>query len=119
VSKKRLTPAQSDTLAEAVRNKLGIVQYWTANGLGSASKRRMFNRLCVVGLLREYPHGGYEITPAGREAFLQNAYDACIDCDGNGRYPSGAACKSCEGSGRVLPGDGIRLLHIHDQTEPK
>jgi hypothetical protein len=36
--------------------------------------------------------------------------DACIDCDGAGRYPSGAACKSCGGSGRVLPGDGIAAL---------
>jgi hypothetical protein len=32
--------------------------------------------------------------------------DACIDCDGIGRYPSGEKCKSCD-AGRVLPGDGI------------
>lgn len=34
--------------------------------------------------------------------------DTCIDCDGLGRYPSGAVCKSCEGSGRVQKGDGER-----------
>lgn len=39
---------------------------------------------------------------------LSRGHDICIDCDGVGRYPSGAACKSCEGSGRVLPGDGIK-----------
>jgi DnaJ-class molecular chaperone len=33
--------------------------------------------------------------------------DACIDCDGSGRYPSGLSCKSCIGTGRVHPGDGI------------
>jgi hypothetical protein len=37
--------------------------------------------------------------------------DICIDCDGKGRYPSGATCKSCGGSGRVLPGDGIAEPH--------
>jgi hypothetical protein len=31
--------------------------------------------------------------------------DICIDCDGSGRYPSGAECKSCCGAKRVLPGD--------------
>lgn len=33
--------------------------------------------------------------------------DICIDCDGLGKYPSGAECKSCGGCGRVLRGDGI------------
>lgn len=35
--------------------------------------------------------------------------DLCIDCDGQGKYPSGAQCISCGGSGRVLPGDGIAV----------
>ncbi len=33
--------------------------------------------------------------------------DTCIDCMGDGRYPSGATCKSCRGSGHVIAGDGI------------
>lgn len=33
--------------------------------------------------------------------------DVCIDCDGNGHYPTGDECKSCLGAKRVLPGDGI------------
>lgn len=32
--------------------------------------------------------------------------DTCIDCDGVGKYPSGADCKSCGATGLVLAGDG-------------
>lgn len=32
--------------------------------------------------------------------------DRCLDCDGVGKYPSGAECKSCAGHGRVRSGDG-------------
>ena len=37
------------------------------------------------------------------------AVELCIDCDGLGKYPSGAECKSCGGSGRVGAGDGIPI----------
>lgn len=48
------------------------------------------------------------LTDAGRLA-VADGECACIDCDGSGRYPSGAPCKSCGGSGRVNPGDGVAL----------
>lgn len=34
-------------------------------------------------------------------------FEACIDCDASGYYPSGNACISCCGSGFVCQGDGI------------
>lgn len=41
--------------------------------------------------------------------------DICIDCDGQGKYPSGVICHSCRGSGRVLKGEGIP---IHEFPTP-
>jgi hypothetical protein len=44
---------------------------------------------------------------ANRGQGVSGQSDKCIDCDGTGRYPSGAQCRSCEGTpGRVLKGDG-------------
>lgn len=55
----------------------------------------------------------YEKTLADNHVTLNLAHrrrpDSCIDCDGAGKYPSGAVCKSCAGAGRVLSGDGVPL----------
>ncbi len=37
-------------------------------GFGVTSSERMAQRLCELGLLKPYVHGGHEITEAGRGA---------------------------------------------------
>jgi hypothetical protein len=36
----------------------------------------------------------------------QQGKTMCLDCDGEGRYPSGAVCECCAGSGAVAEGEG-------------
>ena len=65
-----LTAAQRKFLELADAHPIGLTPPpCTNNGLSSASRRRMIDRLLLAGLVRGYPHGGqYEITDAGRQA---------------------------------------------------
>lgn len=61
----RLTPAQRRALQEAAEAQREVTFGWT-RGQAMAAWERMMDRLCKAGLMRVYPHGGYEITEAGR-----------------------------------------------------
>lgn len=69
-----VTSRQRAILKEAGNHPLGLTPpSFTNNGLGSASRRRMMNRLCVAGLVRPYVHGDYVITVEGRDALIRRA----------------------------------------------
>jgi hypothetical protein len=70
-----LTDPQRKALEEAARSPLGVVEITTINGFGSRSKRLMFQRLMRDGYVREYVHGGYEITDAGRASLTGRETD--------------------------------------------
>lgn len=36
------------------------------------------------------------------EHYNGQCYTECIDCEGQGTYPSGATCLSCAGEGKVI-----------------
>lgn len=63
------------------------------------------------------PHGnfcakhGYHIERDCPECVAKA--DACIDCEGAGKYPSGADCVSYGATGLVLAGDGERRSTAH------
>lgn len=69
----KLTAPQTEFLQAAAAHPLGLTQDSTNNGLGASARRRMAKRLEELGLLREYPHGGHEITVAGRKAAARAA----------------------------------------------
>jgi hypothetical protein len=48
---------------------------------------------------------------------LPEGRERCLDCDGNGRYPTGAICKSCAGAGHVPRGSNIGLAALQCLTE--
>lgn len=73
---KRLTPAQRRALEIGVRDPLGLIRYYDRGGYAARSRQKLFDRLRGAGLVSLYVHGGYEITPAGREAYDRNAYVA-------------------------------------------
>jgi hypothetical protein len=65
----KITEPQRRELLYAANNHFGLTYHATTiNGLGAAAKRRMMDRLCIMGLFTKYVHGGYEITAAGRAA---------------------------------------------------
>lgn len=64
----KLTAPQRRELQYAANNQFGLTSRVAINRLGAASKRKMLARLCLLGLLKHYVHGGYEITDAGRAA---------------------------------------------------
>lgn len=59
-----LTPAQKRALAE-IATEAGYHKGWP-KGLARAAWERCAAVLCTLGLARPYPHGGYEVTDAGR-----------------------------------------------------
>jgi len=59
-----MTPAQKIQLKEMAKHKTGYVPQDHNFGC----KRRSCEKLIEQGLARQYVHGGYEITDAGREA---------------------------------------------------
>lgn len=62
-----MTHAQQKILDAAAKHPFGYAPtLCTNNGLGSASRRRMMNRLILAGLFFENAHREYEITEAGR-----------------------------------------------------
>jgi hypothetical protein len=60
-----LTEAQERALTRLVT---GVVTLSGLTGWERLSRQRVFGALCKAGLAQVYVHGGYEITPAGREA---------------------------------------------------
>lgn len=61
-----LSPAQRAALERASRTADGVITKVSTSGLGYASWDRMMKRLCGLGLMKPYVHGGFEITRAGR-----------------------------------------------------
>lgn len=66
----RLTNAQVKALKRA--DERGIIERRGTNGLGQASFDRMMQRLVDANCVTFYVHGGYEITPIGREIVARN-----------------------------------------------
>lgn len=51
----------------------GCVSWGKAKGFAMNRWQEMMERLCQRGLFRPYPHGGYEITEAGRKVYEKGA----------------------------------------------
>lgn len=67
----KLTQPHLDVLARAKANPLGIVEFTGPRGLRHANWHRMMDRLVEAGYFAPYVHGGYEITPKGLEALVE------------------------------------------------
>ena len=67
----KLTAAQKKALEAAAENHLGVVEfggYGTGAGLARTTWDKMMAPLLAAGYIKPYPHGGHEITVAGRRA---------------------------------------------------
>lgn len=65
----KISAPQRRELEYAAANHFGLTRAAVPiSGLGAAAKRKMMDRLCLMGLFRPYVHGGWEITDAGRAA---------------------------------------------------
>lgn len=64
----KLTDAQRRALRN-IADEPGFSPHWP-KGYARASWVRCVERLCARGLARQYVHGGYEITDAGRVALV-------------------------------------------------
>lgn len=70
---------------------------------------RRFNNLADQGRMEMYSSArmAQELVAEAADR-MQSGWlaesEPCLDCDKQGRYPSGAICKSCEGACRVPKG---------------
>ncbi len=69
----RLTEKRLRLLENASSHKMGIVERPYLVGFDRVSWDKDAQYLVDQGLLIPYVHGGYEITPAGREAYKEKA----------------------------------------------